>query len=429
MKKHVQYLYLAFTIEIVFLFFLKNSLEFIVSPIIISSAGIFLSIYPYFMLKNNGNSFIIEPTKNNIKYYLNLKPVFIVFIALCIVTIIIANIVIERHPININQSDIIPFIDEVFVNRFLKGEYVYSIYSGFNYGTFTPGYLPFHWGPFVLSKLINLNFQWVSVIAFLIACFFYLIYLIKNIINKTWLLIHLSLPFLLLYIIYYTSGGSAVQSIEVMVMAYYLLLSITLFSDNVIVKSIGLLLPMLSRYSFLFWVPIYFYNLFKTNFKIFIWVSLILLSLVFILFVIPFVIPNPQILLNMNSNYITSTVEEWNGQSWQAPTDRPFQLFQGIGFASWFYTFANGTLVQKIELTKTFMLVISASSMFIILGLYHKVRMVINEKLFSLLALKVMLTLFYAFIIIPYDYLNWVPLMVSIVILSRINYQNLTNKQ
>jgi hypothetical protein len=36
--------------------------------------------------------------------------------------------------------------------------------------------------------------------------------------------------------------------------------------------------------------------------------------------------------------------------------------------------------------------------------------------MFSLLTLKIMLTIFYALIMIPYDYLNCLPLIVSVVI-------------
>jgi hypothetical protein len=51
---------------------------------------------------------------------------------------------------------------------------------------------------------------------------------------------------------------------------------------------------------------------------------------------------------------------------------------------------------------------------------YKKFAKVIPENLFSLLALKFCMTIFYAFILVPYVYLFWVPLMVSVVIISRI---------
>jgi hypothetical protein len=423
-KKNKLYLFVAFLLELSILFFLKNKLEFIVSPIIFSGAGLFLAIFPYFVLRKDANAFNYVSKKIDLKYCLSKKHVITYFIVLVVASIFIANHTISLHPLNINKSDIIPFIDEVFVKRFINGEYVYGNYTGFNYGTFTPGYLPFHWGPYLFSKLVNLNYQWVSTIAFLLACIVYLFYLLKHIQSNWFLLLNISLPFLVLFLIYLKGGGSGVQSIEVMVMAYYLLLSVSFFSKNAFVKSIGIVMPLLSRYSFLFWIPVYFYNLLKSNLKIFFLVSLIVLSIVLLFFVVPFVLPSPEILLKMNANYITSTVEEWNGQSWQAPGDRPFQLFQGIGFASWFYEFGSGTLVNKIELTKTFLFVISLIAMILLILFYSKIRETIDKDLFSLLALKLMLTIFYALIMIPYDYLNWVPIIISVVILSRVNYSN-----
>jgi hypothetical protein len=179
-KKNKLYLFVAFLLELSILFFLKNKLEFIASPIIFSGAGLFLAIFPYFVLRKDANAFNYVSKKIDLKYCLSKKHVITYFIVLVVASIFIANHTISLHPLNINKSDIIPFIDEVFVKRFINGEYVYSNYSGFNYGTFTPGYLPFHWGPFLLSKLIHLNYLWVSTIVFLLASSVYLFYLIKH---------------------------------------------------------------------------------------------------------------------------------------------------------------------------------------------------------------------------------------------------------
>jgi hypothetical protein len=267
------------------------------------------------------------------------------------------------------------------------------------------------------------------VFIFLIATAIYTMVLFHNVKNKFWLIINCILPFFLLFSIYLKTGRTAVQSIEVMILGYYLILTISLFSKNVFIKSIGLILPMLSRYSFLFWLPIYFYNLLRNNFKILLKVSIILSIMVLLFFIIPFVLPIPEMLKSFNANYTTSILGEWKGQSWQAPTDRPFQLFQGLGFASWFYQFGNGTLLDRIMLNKNVLFLLSILSSFALIILQPKIRKVIGSNMFSLLTLKFMLTIFYALIMIPYDYLNWLPLIVSVVILSRINHQTFNKNQ
>ncbi|MFY7732496.1 MAG: hypothetical protein ACOVSR_03360 [Bacteroidia bacterium] len=429
MNKKIWYLYIAFMLEILFIFYVKNVFEFIVSPLIIIGSGAFLAIFPYFLQRENKDSFIEENSNNISNSNENLKSLVALFLALTVSTIVIVNYKINKYPINVNESDIIPFIDEIFVKRFMNNEVIYAPYTGFNYGTFTPGYLPLHWFPFVISNVLNINYQWVVVIVFLLACAIYTLVLFKNIQQKEWLLINCALPFILLFTIYYKNGKTAVQSIEIMIMGYYLILATLLFSSNVILKAVGLILPFLSRYSFLFWLPVYFYNLLRNNFKKFLLVSVLFGVMILLFFVIPFVLPIPEMLKTFNANYTTSILGEWKGQSWQAPTDRPFQLFQGIGLASWFYQFGSGSLLERIELNKNALFLFSILSSLTIILLQSKIRKTISANLFSLLALKFMLTIFYAFIMVPYDYLNWVPLVVSIVILSRINHPSLNPKQ
>ena len=429
MNKKFTYLYIAFALELLLIFYLKNVFEFIISPIIIMGAGIFLSVYPYFILKHNKSSFLEENEPKKLISKSNFNTIVLLFIGLSLITIIVANFVIIKNPIVVTQSDIIPFINEVFVNRFMDNEIVYAPYTGFNYGTFTPGYLPLHWFPFVICKYLNIKFQWIVVIIFLIACAIYTVVLYNNIKNKFWLIINCILPFILLFSIYLKNTRTSVQSIEVMILGYYLILTISLFSKNVLIKSLGLILPLLSRYSFLFWLPIYFYNLLRKSFKTFLLVSIILSIMILLFFIVPFVLPIPEMLKSFNANYTTSILGEWKGQSWQAPTDRPFQLFQGLGFASWFYQFGNGSLLDRIMLNKNILFIMSILSSFAIIVLQPKIRKVIGANMFSLLTLKFMLTIFYAFIMIPYDYLNWLPLIVSVVILSRINHQSFNNTQ
>jgi hypothetical protein len=145
-------------------------------------------------------------------------------------------------------------------------------------------------------------------------------------------------------------------------------------------------------------------------------------ALVLIFFVFPFVVPVPQMVKLFNANYTASILGEWDGQSWQGSSERPYQLFQGIGFASWFYQFAAGTLLERMELNKYALYIISILTMLFVVYKYKYIRKYIGPNMFSLLSLKLMLTIFYALIMVPYDYLNWVSLTISIVILSRINY-------
>jgi len=422
MNRKIYLLYAAFFVELLFFFYFKNAFEFIVSPLVLLVASVFLSVFPFFIIKANPNSFLESNSSHKLVFDTRVKSAFIFFLFLSSIMILIANWVIKQNPINIVQSDIIPFIDEIFVKRFLNHENVYAQYTGFNYGTFTPSYLPFHWGPFMISKLLNIDYQWTALLVFLIFCILYVWVLMKNIQNTKWLLVNCTLPFVLLFTIYLKSGRSAVQCVEVMVMGYYLFLSIAIFSKSYLTKGFGLLMPLLSRYAFVFWLPLYFYDLFRTKIRSFVWILLCFVALLLIFFVVPFVAPVPEMVKLFNANYTASILGEWDGQNWQAPTDRPYQLYQGIGFASWFYQFASGSLLERMELNKYALYLVSLLVLGYLVYKYKFIRTYIGPNMFSLLSLKLMLTIFYAMIMVPYDYLNWVSVTISIVILSRINY-------
>lgn len=112
-----------------------------------------------------------------------------------------------------------------------------------------------------------------------------------------------------------------------------------------------------------------------------------------------------------------AAIEEWKGQSWQLPGEKPFQLFWGIGFAGIFYDYYSGSAAQKL---KAFQLVHLSTSLLRVLALavfFRIKRKLLSDKIFSLASLKIYLAVFYHFAQIPYDYLFTTPIFVSIPII------------
>jgi hypothetical protein len=144
--------------------------------------------------------------------------------------------------------------------------------------------------------------------------------------------------------------------------------------------------------------------------KFFYQVLILLVGLVFLYFM-PFVLQTPAMLTSGANLWIDAALNEWDGQHWQNPGDLPFQLFQGNGFASWFYLWWPGSLPQKIVSLKNVMIGLTFTSMLVLLvwQLKHKAY----SPLFLLLSLKVVLSVFYAFVIVPYEYLFWVPIFLT----------------
>lgn len=412
------YLYAAFIVEMLLYVFLRNKTGFIFSPLLIVGVGFFLSIYPLFLSRNNQTQ-VIHSTITDATNKKALSRIWIVFWILALTYVIWSAILFKANPIDINQSDIIPFIKDVYLERLRAGIPVYSPYTGFNYGTFTPSYLPGHWMPFVIPYLLQIDFRWICVAVFVVAGFLFCQYVVKTDQSKR-ALINISLPFFVVFSIYLKQGKDAAHTIELMIFGYYLILGVSIFSVKAINKAMGVTLPLLSRYTFMFWIPVYALSLFLNDRRLFLKTMLFGLLLMAVLFM-PFVLQTPDMYKEFNANYISGVINEWKGQAWQQPGDKPFQLFQGFGFASWFYEFSSGDLQQKIIALKNTMLVLGLILMIAQIAYFLKHKNKINQQLFSLLALKAALTVFYAFIMVPYTYLNWVPLAISIVILSRIN--------
>ncbi|MDP1728143.1 MAG: hypothetical protein Q8M15_15255 [Bacteroidota bacterium] len=419
--KKINFLYAAFVAELLLIFYLRNDTGFILSPLLILSAGLFLAVYPFFIIRSEHNiqiekkSVVLNKLKNG-------KNIWLIFSGLSLIFIFWSYIIFQKNPVAINQSDIIPFIRDVMVKRFLSGETVYApvIFNGYP-TAFTPNYLPFQWGPFLVTAVLNIDLRWTYVIMFLGATAFYVYHLTKKEEPVSKWLLNVFLPFIVVFSIYLKQARDAAHTIEILIMSYYLFLASSLFVKSNLIRALALTFPVLSRFSFLFWLPVYFYSGLRAHWKKYLSLGLIFTGFILLFFIVPFVIPNPSFLKTFNDIYLDGAIGEWSGQSWQQPGDRPFQLFQGMGFASWFYYFFEGSLIEKILALKMTLMGACIISMFLPVLFFNKARKVISHQLFSLLALKFCLTLFYAFILVPYIYLFWVPLMVSVVIISRMN--------
>lgn len=411
------YLYLAFVLELLLVFYLRNDTGFIVSPMLMLVSGLFLAYYPIVMAYKQSPILNHETGK---KISTTLTPNFYwsVFVVFNLIYITWSFWLFQKNPLDVNQSDIIPFIKEVYLERLFRGEAVYSPFTGFQYGTFTPSYLPAHWAPFIVPYLLNIDLRWACVVIFSIASFVFANFVFKSDKSKT-ALIKMVAPWLLVFSIYLKQPKDAAHTIEIMVLGYYLLLGVLLFSSRALVQAFAIVLPLFSRYAFMFWLPVYaciqWLNSKKFFIEVLVW-GIVLCAVVFL----PFVIQTPTLHKGFNANYLEGVISEWKGQAWQQPGDRPFQLFQGMGVASWFYLWFDGTLTDKINATKNTLLLVSGLFMLLHIGLSWLCRKKIDSATMALLTLKGALTIFYLFVMVPYIYLNWVPLIISVVIISRI---------
>lgn len=403
-KNEERFVLLIFACECIWFFFLKQQLGFFISPLVFLLFPLLL--FKYLVHKKK----LFEPTlplTEKTIGKIHLLPFAIVLGILAIK----ARFMFGSNPIDATKSDIIPLIRDIYINRFLNGEAVYAPYSGFNYGTFTPNYMPLHWFPFVIAQVIGFDYRWIGLAFFLIPMLI-LQYHIYTKENSLWhFYVKSSLYPIILTLILFKQTKEILFTVEILISAYYIFLGVSLFSRQILARPIGVIFTLLSRYSALFWMPLLAVESWVQDRKKFVYQVLILLGGLLIFYLIPFVLQTPAMLTSGANLWIDAALNEWDGQHWQKPGDLPFQLFQGNGFASWFYLWWPGSLPQKIVTLKNVMIAMTFISMLILLiwQLKHKAY----SPLYLLLSLKLVLSVFYAFVIVPYEYLFWVPVFLT----------------
>jgi hypothetical protein len=142
-----------------------------------------------------------------------------------------------------------------------------------------------------------------------------------------------------------------------------------------------------------------------------------------LLYIIPFLLKQPDIFKKGYNYYTEAALGEWQLKNWQAENDKPFHLFKGIGFASYFYDYATGSLSEKLTKLKNTHLIGSILVAILMGLLYFRFKNKIPDRLYLLLSLKIYLTYFYAFIQVPYVYLQLVPLFISVLIIAAITIE------
>lgn len=403
--------HLLVLLEFFIFFYLGIKLEFIVTPILYLGVCLFISLN---FLKRNIN---IEQKLSSFEIK---KWSYVLYFTALIFFSFWANQIMIKIPIDIKTSDIIPYINDLYLKRFFNGKFIYSLAPGLGYGNWTPNYLTFHWLPFAISYFFQFDHRWVVLAVFFITIYIYIFHFIsaKSEIEY-WF--KLSLPFLFLLLLFYNQSGSFAHTVELLIASYYFILAMFLLNNNVFGKSIGLTLTLLSRYIVVFYIPIALVIEFYLNRKQLLKQIVIVVILVSAFYIIPFLLKDNSIFFKGAASYDIAALGEWDGQNWQQATDRPFQLFQGLGFASWAYSFLNGSLENKIHILKIIMLLSGFITILFLIIYFIKNKNKYKIVNWHLASLKIVITVILSFSLVPYSYLFYTNLVLSIVMLGSIN--------
>ena len=323
----------------------------------------------------------------------------------------------RRFPIKLDGSDVIPTI-EVMVKRFIAGEHVYETIK-FPEHKITPTYFTFTWLPFVPAELMNVDYRWTAVVAFL-ATSLTMVYTawFKTNNYSMWLVLALFSAGIFYGLARYDRPNIRF-SVEYLPACYYLILCASLFSRNFLFIALGIVLCLLSRFSVVLWLPVYGIIIWHSRgWRFALKVAAAVAVGVLLFFIVPFLGTDVGKVLETLAFYSKNANEKWITYDWQPEGSIPYILKQGYGLAIFFYDAFQEDIPTGIKLIRRSQLVFVALVSLLTLVYYFKKKGPhLDIKLLLLVSLNLYLLFFYSFLYAPYGYLFFVPITISIGIL------------
>ncbi|WP_426058270.1 hypothetical protein [Hymenobacter sp. B1770] len=310
-----------------------------------------------------------------------------------------------------DYSDIIPAIT-VYCQRFLAGEMVHRPLTE-NIGYFLePGYLPATWFPFIVPEYFRFDYRWMSSFVLLLGILGYMVVVVR--LRRSALVTFglSALPLLFTYCLFVKNSEVFTLTVEPLIVGYYLLLVAGILLPARPLLVAALILCLLSRFSLVFWAPLYVGLVYVSESRRWAWsITGLAAAGVLVFYVVPVLSHDWGLFMRVQKVYTETTLGEWNHLDGRG---LPMHLFNGIGLTHFFYQFGQGDLLAKLNLAKLVHLVAIA---IIVAGaalVYWRQQVPrTSYRPYAVIALKLYLTTFYALLQVPYLYLAVVGFFLS----------------
>ena len=359
-----------------------------------------------YLLSGMGFSVLIlfmpaKPLK--IIYKNNIPSIYVRIFSLTLLSILIyffSKSILEENPIDYHHADMLPVI-ETMNKRFLAGHWrhVYDPIAEIWNGSM-PIYLPAMWLPYLPAVGLGIDLRWTTV-----CCLFFVFALpifflpLRKI--QSYFILAIAASLLLWLFLEDDTHSFISMSEEGVVIFYYALLVMALFTENIYFISFATILCLLSRYALVGWLPAYFIFLLlsKNKNKALVFAVLGILSC-FLFFILPFGFSTFSRLLHLPSQYVGFANRVW--------MDSPEVFTESMGLAKFFVP-NHGSLLHGLLIGASFIF----PTAFICFCLYHKNK--ISFSYIPVAALKFSLVIFYNLIDVPYLYLFYTSSFVSLL--------------
>jgi len=311
----------------------------------------------------------------------------------------------EDAPMDYHDADMLPIM-KIMCERFIagKGSHVYDIILEIWKGI-QPVYFPAMWMPYCLAVLNHFDLRWITVSAIFSAVILYFALLRPAKHQILSLIMSFCVFITLWWILTSEASGIIPYTEEGIIIFYYSLLAVALFTDSFIFIGIAISLCVLSRYALAGWLPaMLIYWIWTKQYKGIITVILTGLTCFVLLMLLPFGWTVFQRLFFLPGEYIDFARRVWN--------DAPQLFSKTLGFAKFFGK--EGIHLQH-RLLIVSALILPTVFMTIALWLYKKNSQYITLTNLPIAILKIGLVIFYCMIDVPYLYLFYTSLFFSFI--------------
>lgn len=408
-QHHFRNIALLFFLEMGFLSFLKGRLGIYLNPLLIIAVAVFMAIILiHSQPKNTENSEMLN-------WKQKAKAIFGGILSVGVMYEELRKLFWVNDYTDLSKSDILPQI-QILVNRFLKGEFPYQTMN-FGYELFSP-YMPLHWLPFVIPTILGFDLRWMCALIFLFGMIPYSLWVAQKNVHRNRKIILLLAPTFPIWLFLFFQSYHLAFTVEWIIATYYLILALSLLSKSVTFRAIGLILCLLSRYSLLFWIPLYLLSIFLyEDKKKALYISLITGVAVVALYVIPFLSKDTSLISKGLTHHHAATIATW--ERIDTHGNIPI-LTSGASLGHIFANFGGGTTAQKVNALQITQLSLLFAFLLGAFLYYRKRKSEIYLPYFLLATLKIYLAIFFVFNQMPYVYYFLSPLMVSAVIFAEV---------
>jgi len=310
----------------------------------------------------------------------------------------LARHIMDQNPLRVESADMLPIMKKMG-QRFWEGQWklVYQPIPEI-WGGIQPIYLPAMWMPFSLSLVLHFDMRWITLCGIWLSVILCILPRWK----VAWQSILIVIAILTLLIWLHTDPVNNVVRLteEGVVFFYYTFLVVAIISFNPWLLGIACALCLLSRYSFIGWIPFAILFLVETKqYAFLLKTSSAAALVVLIILILPFGIDPLLYHFHLQHEYVSQATKVWQ--------QNPEFYYQSLGMAKFFGP-NRVTILHSVLVAGTF---ISPIIFFLLVR-----KKSLNPSIVLLAGLQLSITFFYNFLDVTYLYLFYTPVFLSLAI-------------